>query len=84
MSQAFEVTNTDLTNVLRNTFNMNLNPDSDQANRVMDRLDIPNIERAALDADIGSMTDDEEILSIQTTAAYGEIARQLQAFKLAK
>lgn len=82
MSQAFEVTNDDLANVFRNEFKMNLNPDSDQANRIFDRLDMELIESAALDADIGDETDDEEILSIQTTAAYAEIARQARAFKI--
>ena len=84
MSQAFEVTNDDLANVFNSEFNMSLNPDSDHANRIFDRLDTGLIESAALDADIGDETDDEEILSIQTAAAYVEIARQVRAFKIAK
>lgn len=84
MSQAFEVTNDDLANVFRSEFNMHLDADSDQAHRIFDRLDTDLIEGAALDADIGEETDDEEILNIQTTAAYVEIARQVRAFKIAK
>lgn len=84
MSQAFEVTNDDLANVFSREFNMHLNADSDQANRIFDRLDTGLIESAALDADIGDETDDEEILSIQTESAYQEIARQLREFKIAK
>lgn len=83
MSQAFEVTNDDVANVFRSEFNMHLNSDSDHANRIFDRLDTALIESAALDADIGDETDDEEILSIQTTAAYVEIARQARAFQIA-
>ena len=84
MSHAFEVTNDDLANVFRNEFNMHLEADSDQANRIFDRLDTGLIESAALDANVGDETDDEEILSIQTTAAYVEIARQLRAFQAEK
>ena len=80
MSQAFEVTNDDLSNVYHNAFKMRLDPDSAQADRIMDRLDLGAVEQAALDADIGDETDDEEILNLQTQAAYAETERQIRAF----
>ena len=82
MSHAFEVTNDDVANVFRSEFNMHLDVDSDQTDRIFDRLDRGLIESAALDADIGEKTDDEEILNIQTTAAYVEITRQVRAFQV--
>ena len=80
MSQAFEVTTEDLSNVYSNVFNMRLDPDSAQADRIMDRLDLSAVEQIALDADIGNETDDEAILALQTQAVYEEIAHQIRAF----
>lgn len=80
MGQAFEVTNEDLSNVYSNAFGMRLDPDSAQADRIMDRLDVGAVEQAALEADIGDETDDEEILNLQTQAAYVEIEHQIRSF----
>lgn len=80
MGQAFEVTNEDLSNVYSNAFGMRLDPDSAQADRIMARLDVGAVEQAALEADIGNETDDEEILNLQTQAAYIEIEQQIRAF----
>ena len=76
MSLAFAITTEDISNVFL-LFGIDLDPDSERADELLGELDTVAIENSALMTDFGSEYDDEQILTMQTTVAYEEIARQL-------
>ena len=78
MSMAFEVTEEDVVNVLRQNREYVFGEKvllEDLAAHVFEGLDVAEIESAALDADIGN--DDSETLDNQTSTAYAVIREKM-------